>query len=119
MPGLTTHILDLSNGRPAAGVQLKLYRRDDDTGAYDEIADGTTNADGRCDQPLLTGDSLARGVYRIDFFVGDYFRSIDRKLPEPLFLDVVPVNFGIADATSHYHVPLLISPYGYSTYRGS
>ena len=119
MTGLTTHILDLSQGRPAAGVRLALHRRGDASGDYAKIVEKTTNADGRCDAPLLTGVSMTRGAYRIDFYIGDYFRSLDVQLPEPLFLDVVPVNFGIADATAHYHVPLLISPYGYSTYRGS
>jgi 5-hydroxyisourate hydrolase len=79
----------------------------------------TTNHDGRCDQPLLEGADLVAGVYELEFAAGDYFRAQGVKLPEPAFLDVVPLRFGIADTGAHYHVPLLVSPWSYSTYRGS
>ena len=78
-----------------------------------------TNADGRCDAPLLAGEALTPGIYELLFHVGSYLRGAGRDLPEPAFLDLVPIRFGIADASQHYHVPLLVSPYGYSTYRGS
>lgn len=79
----------------------------------------TTNADGRIDGPLLAGDALVSGTYELVFHAGDYLRAVGQALPEPAFLDIIPIRFGIADASAHYHVPLLISPYGYSTYRGS
>ena len=82
------------------------------------MVETTTNADGRCDKPLLDGADFAPGSYEIMFHVGDYFRRSDVKLPDPPFLDVVPIRFGVAGGV-HYHVPLLVSPYGYSTYRGS
>jgi 5-hydroxyisourate hydrolase len=113
MSGLTTHVLDTMHGRPAAGVRLRLSRG----GAV--IAQAVTNADGRCDQPLLTGETLVPGAYRLEFEVGAYYRGLGVTLAEPAFLDVVALEFGIAEAASHYHVPLLVSPYGYSTYRGS
>ena len=113
MAGLTTHILDTANGRPAAGLTLRLYR-----GAH-LVCERTTNSDGRCDDPLLSPDEAEAGTYRLEFEVGPYFRSLGQSLPEPAFLETVPVVFGIADPSAHYHVPLLVSPYGYSTYRGS
>lgn len=113
MSGLTTHVLDTMHGRPAAGVALRLSR------AGEVIARAVTNADGRCDSPLLTGGTLAPGAYRLEFEVGAYYRGLGVKLAEPAFLDTVALEFGIADAAAHYHVPLLVSPYGYSTYRGS
>jgi 5-hydroxyisourate hydrolase len=82
------------------------------------IAETTTNADGRCDKPLLEGAAFANGQYEITFHVGDYFRRIGAKLPDPPFLDVVPLRFGVSE-NAHYHVPLLVSPFAYSTYRGS
>jgi len=82
------------------------------------IAETTTNADGRCDKPLLEGAAFANGQYEITFHVGDYFRRIGAKLPDPPFLDVVPLRFGVSE-DAHYHVPLLVSPFAYSTYRGS
>jgi 5-hydroxyisourate hydrolase len=123
MPGrLTTHVLDLSAGRPAAAMELVLsrievHRLDGDRRR--EIKRTTTNADGRCDEPLLQGDDMAVGRYELIFFTGRYFRQSGVHLPEPAFLEEVPIRFGIADADAHYHVPLLVSPYGYSTYRGS
>lgn len=112
MPHLTTHVLDTASGKPAAGVRVVL-RRD---GAV--IADAITNADGRVDKPLLDGDAFKPGHYEIAFHVGDYFRGRGAALAEPAFLDVVPVRFAVA-AGRDYHLPLLISPFGYSTYRGS
>ncbi|MEX0644370.1 MAG: hydroxyisourate hydrolase [Parvularculaceae bacterium] len=118
MAGLTTHVLDLAHGRPAAGVAITLYARDRD-GVLSPIAKARTNDDGRCPNPLLDQEGMKPGRYQLDFHVGDYYRALGVKLNEPAFLDIVPIVFGIADAASHYHVPLLISPYGYSTYRGS
>ena len=113
MSGLTTHVLDTMHGRPAAGVALRLSR------GGEMLTQAVTNADGRCDSPLLTGETLVPGAYRLEFEVGAYYRGLGVKLPEPAFLDTVALEFGIADKASHYHVPLLVSPYGYSTYRGS
>jgi 5-hydroxyisourate hydrolase len=112
---LTTHILDTAHGRPAAGLVVELWRPDSSAC----LSTVTTNADGRMDGPLLEGDAFAAGVYELRFRAGDYFRSCGVDLAEPAFLDVIPVRFGIADASQHYHVPLLLSPFGYSTYRGS
>jgi 5-hydroxyisourate hydrolase len=114
---LTTHVLDTTSGQPGAGVAIELSRLDG--GRRDLLGRVTTNADGRCERPLLEGAELRPGLYELLFRVGDYFRAQGLSLPEPAFLDHVPVRFGIADAARHYHVPLLISPYGYSTYRGS
>jgi 5-hydroxyisourate hydrolase len=86
--------------------------------AETRVAEGVTNADGRLDRPLLAGEAFARGTYRLDFHVGDYFRARGVKLADPAFLDVIPIRFGIAEP-AHYHVPLLVAPYGYTTYRGS
>ncbi|MDG1418807.1 MAG: hydroxyisourate hydrolase [Maricaulis sp.] len=117
MAGLTTHILDLSLGQPARGVRIEL-RRQDDSGAK-LICTATTNADGRCDKPLLSPDQMRAGTYELLFFAGDYFDGLGLDLPEPKFLDQIPLRFAISDIDSHYHVPLLLSPFGYSTYRGS
>ena len=119
---LTTHVLDTANGRPAAGVRIELFRlgaADGDGLTRDRLTATETNEDGRCDQPLLTGDAFAPGSYELVFHVADYFRGADTALPTPAFLDAVPIRFGVAAGGEHYHVPLLISPYGYSTYRGS
>lgn len=113
MTGLTTHVLDTTHGRPAAGMALRL-RRD---GVV--LVEAVTNADGRCDAPLLTGAAIQPGIYRLEFDVGDYFRGVTFELPEPAFLETVIIDFGVADLSAHYHVPLLVSPFGYSTYRGS
>ena len=114
---LTTHVLDTARGQPAAGIEIDLYRHD--AGVATKIASARTNDDGRTDAPLLRADGFATGVYELVFHVGAYLKRHDLAADEPLFLDEVPIRFGINDATSHYHVPLLISPYGYSTYRGS
>ena len=114
---LTTHVLDTANGRPAGGVSIDVFRLD---GANrDQLRSAQTNADGRCDGPLLQGSDFLPGVYELVFHTADYFRKVGMTLPAPAFLDDVPLRFGIAEAGQHYHVPLLISPYGYSTYRGS
>jgi 5-hydroxyisourate hydrolase len=114
MPHLTTHVLDTSSGKPAGGVRVVLRR----SGETAVLADTKTNADGRVDKPLLDGAALVPGAYEIEFHVGDYFRNAGAALADPAFLDVVPVRFAAA-AGRNYHLPLLISPYGYSTYRGS
>ena len=115
---LTTHVLDTTSGQPGAGITVELSRLDGER--PERLARATTNADGRCDAPLLEGAQMQTGRYELLFHVGDYFRAQGGvRLPEPAFLELVPVRFGIADALRHYHVPLLISPYGYSTYRGS
>jgi 5-hydroxyisourate hydrolase len=115
--GLTTHVLDTALGRPGAGVKIELFRIEG-TGSR-LLKSAVTNTDGRCDAPLLDGDELKVGVYELIFHVGDYHRTAGLSLPEPAFLDRVPVRFGIARAEQHYHVPLAISPYSYATYRGS
>jgi 5-hydroxyisourate hydrolase len=114
MPHLTTHVLDTASGKPAAGIRVVLRRAE--TPAV--LAQATTNADGRLDKPLLSGDALTPGSYEITFHVGDYFRGSGAAPTGPEFLDIVPVRFTVA-AGRDYHLPLLISPYGYSTYRGS
>lgn len=113
---LTTHVLDTASGRPAAGMKIALHRQDG--GSHHLVKTVATNADGRCDAPLLEGAEFRTGRYELVFFVGDYLRASGAALPEPAFLDQVPIRFGMAEQT-HYHVPLLVSPYGYSTYRGS
>lgn len=111
MSSLSTHVLDTMHGRPAAGMALVL------SGPGGEIARGATNADGRC--PDLAQGDLAAGAYAIRFAVADYFRASGIALSDPPFLDGVTVEFGISAGGGHYHVPLLVSPYAYSTYRGS
>ncbi|HEX8239529.1 MAG TPA: hydroxyisourate hydrolase [Allosphingosinicella sp.] len=111
MSTLSTHVLDTMHGRPAAGMMVAL------SGPNGEIARGTTNDDGRC--PGLTPADLPPGRYALSFSVADYFRGLGVALPDPPFLDRVSVDFGIAADGGHYHVPLLVSPFGYSTYRGS
>ena len=115
-PRLTTHVLDTAHGRPAAGVALQLWRLAG--GAREEVARTVTNADGRCDAPLLSGAALVPGIYELVFAVGAYFAaSNDAGAGD--FLDEVPVRFVVRPGLNHYHVPLLIAPYSYSTYRGS
>ena len=114
---LTTHVLDTARGKPAAGVKIALYRVSGNSHA--KIAETVTNADGRTDAPMLADDKLAAGSYELVFFAGDYLRQTGQATGEVLFLDQIPIRFGIPDAGQHYHVPLLISPFAYSTYRGS
>jgi len=114
---LTTHVLDTAQGRPAAGIRIELYR--EEAAGRRRLGEAVTNADGRCETPLLAGADFETGRYELVFHVGAYFRERAAAAVSPPFLDQVPVRFGIAEAEGHYHVPLLISPYGYSTYRGS
>lgn len=114
---LTTHVLDTASGKPAAGLSIDLFAVDGDERRA--IKSVVTNEDGRVDAPLLAGADLEAGAYELVFHAGDYLRGVGQPLSEPPFLDVIPIRFGIADPLAHYHVPLLISPYGYSTYRGS
>lgn len=118
VPGrLTTHVLDTALGRPAAGLGVELWRIEDAERTL--IGRGTTNADGRFERPILEGEAFQPGHYELVFAAGDYLKGRHADLPDPLFLDLVPIRFGIAEAEGHYHVPLLLSPFGYSTYRGS
>jgi len=121
---LTTHVLNIANGRPAAGMGIGLfYIEGFDAGEEDDevvlLVEAVTNEDGRCDAPLLQGDELVPGVYELLFQVGDYFKELGVESKGPAFLDQVPVRFGVSDTSAHYHVPLLVSPFAYSTYRGS
>ena len=116
MGRLTTHVLDTALGRPAAGLKIELHLLGSPSRL---LKTATTNADGRVDDPLLSDSDLRAGQYELRFFAGDYLRRRGCKLGEPAFLDVIPVRFGVAEPQSHYHVPLLLSPFGYSTYRGS
>ncbi|NUS19894.1 MAG: hydroxyisourate hydrolase [Mesorhizobium sp.] len=113
---LTTHVLDTATGRPAKGLLIELFRIEGQSRTH--LKTVATNDDGRCDAPLLAGADFRIGQYELVFAAGDYLRGQGTSLPEPAFLDIVPIRFGIAEQR-HYHVPLLISPYGYSTYRGS
>ena len=115
MGRITTHVLDTAAGRPAAGLKVVLSRLD---GPQAVVAQAVTNADGRVDRPLLDGAAFVRGQDEIVFHVGDYFRGAGVALPDPPFLDLVPIRFAVAE-DAHYHVPLLVSPFCYSTYRGS
>lgn len=117
MGKLTTHVLDTANGCPAAGMAVRLYRFDAEGPKW--LRSLHLNADGRADGPVLEGATFTAGRYRLVFEVAAYFRARGTVLPEPAFLDEVPLDFGIADPDSHYHVPLLASPWAYSTYRGS
>lgn len=114
---LTTHVLDTAKGCPAAGLKIALYRVSGN--AHRKIAEMVTNDDGRTDSPILPVDDFKTGTYELVFYAGDYLRASGQAGEDPLFLDEVPLRFGMADAAAHYHVPLLLSPYGYSTYRGS
>ncbi len=116
MGRLTTHILDTSQGCPAANVDVALYAVD---AGRQLLKQDQTNADGRLDAPILDADDFKPGVYELVFHAGDYFRACQLDLPDPPFVDEVVIRFGIAQADAHYHVPLLVSPWAYSTYRGS
>ena len=117
MGRLSTHVLDTARGRPAAGVKIVLYRISGQS--HRKIVETVTNADGRTDSPLLEGAKLMTGAYELVFCAGDYLRNTAQVGDGPLFLDEIPIRFGVADAAGHYHVPLLLSAHGYSTYRGS
>lgn len=112
---LTTHVLDTARGRPGAGIRITLYRVSGNS--HRKIAESVTNDDGRTDAPLLSGKALTEGHYELVFAAGDYLRANGAE--GVLFLDEIPIRFGVADAGAHYHVPLLLSPFGYATYRGS
>jgi hydroxyisourate hydrolase len=119
LAGLTTHVLDVVRGGPAEHVRVELYEFATGGAERKLIADVLTNADGRTDAPLI-GAKVARiGQFELVFHVGDYFRRQGVKMAEPPFLDVIPIRFATADPEKHYHVPLLVSPWSYSTYRGS
>src|SRR5271170_4652789 len=117
MPGkLSTHVLDLSAGRPAAGLRIELRRIAPGPALLKTVA---TNLDGRTDAPLLGPDEMASGTYQLEFHVGEYFASKGGAPSKAPFLDIVPIRFGISDSTASYHIPLLVTPWAYSTYRGS
>ena len=118
MTGLTTHVLDTALGKPAKGLKIQLMRMQGEEASL--IKTVFTNDDGRVDGgPMLIGEEFETGHYELLVHAGDYLRAHGIQLTEPAFLDVIPIRFGISDVTAHYHVPLLLSPYGYSTYRGS
>ena len=117
MARLSTHVLDTARGTPAAGVRIELHALRD--GTRHRVASATTNGDGRTDAPLLSGEWLETGVYELTFYAGEYLRRSGTVLTQPPFLDEVVIRVGIAEPTGNYHVPLLLAPYGYSTYRGS
>jgi len=117
MGRLTTHVLDTAEGIPAAGMRVDFSVLEQN--AWRLLKTAHTNADGRLDEPLLSGEAMRAGEYKLDFHVADYFRNRGKPLAQPPFLDRVPLRFGVADTGAHYHVPLLASPWSYSTYRGS
>jgi 5-hydroxyisourate hydrolase len=114
---LTTHVLDTMHGTPAAGLKIVLFQLAEDVSK--ELTTAVTNSDGRTDTPMLAEAELMTGQFELVFYVGDYFVRQGVDLPEPMFLDTVPIRFAIADTNVKYHVPLLVSPWAYSTYRGS
>jgi 2-oxo-4-hydroxy-4-carboxy-5-ureidoimidazoline decarboxylase len=114
---LSTHVLDTHAGKPASGVKIELYEIGASAKAL--LKEAVTNGDGRTDEPLVSGEPLRVGTYELRFHVGEYFAKRNANLPQPAFLDVVPVRFAIAEPEGHYHVPLLVTPWSYSTYRGS
>ncbi|WP_335949405.1 hydroxyisourate hydrolase [Salipiger bermudensis] len=114
---LTTHVLDTARGCPAEGVRIALYRVSGNS--HERIAETVTNADGRTDAPILPAERFETGTFELVFFAGDYLRATGQAEGDILFLDQVPIRFGMSDAEAHYHVPLLLSAYGMSTYRGS
>ena len=118
MGRLSTHVLDTTRGRPAAHVAVEVLRLEAD-GAWRSLKKTSTNGDGRTDEPLLSGAALTAGVYMLSFAVGAYFRSSGAVISEPPFLDFVPLRFSVADAAANYHVPLIVTPWSYATYRGS
>jgi 5-hydroxyisourate hydrolase len=116
MGRLTTHVLDTALGKPAEGLTIELWEAGDSP--Y-QVSTHRTNSDGRVDGPILDGETFKCGTYELRFHAGAYLRATGQSLPDPLFLDIIPIRFGIAEQDGHYHVPLLLSPFGYSTYRGS
>jgi 5-hydroxyisourate hydrolase len=116
-PGLTTHVLDTASGKPGEGVKIDFSVLDGN--AYKLVKTVHTNADGRNAEPLLTPENMKTGKYQLEFFIGEYFAKTGTALPNPPFLEKAIIQFGMADATAHYHVPILVSPWSYTTYRGS
>jgi 5-hydroxyisourate hydrolase len=117
MGKLSTHVLDTAHGKPGAGVGVELYAVDG--GQRTLIRQDATNSDGRCNAPLLEGEQLKSGQYELVFAAGDYFAAQGVTLPSPRFIDRVTIAFGVADPSQNYHVPLVVTPWSYSTYRGS
>lgn len=117
MGKLSTHVLDTVHGCPAEGVCIELYHLEN--GSRNLLKTVRTNRDGRCDEPLLQGEHLVAGKYELVFFVGEYFAAKDVQTAKLLFLDDIPVRFAITDIAENYHVPLVVTPWAYSTYRGS
>ena len=117
MGKLSTHVLDTTQGKPGAGVAIELYVLDGE--ARRLLRSAVTNQDGRCDAPLLEGETMCAGRYELVFAAGDYFAAQGVAMPEPRFIDRVTIAFGIADPAQNYHVPLVVTPWSYSTYRGS
>jgi hydroxyisourate hydrolase len=118
MAGLSTHVLDIVNGGPAQGVEIELFSIGEN-GARLPLLRTLTNADGRTDAPLISAAAARVGTFELVFHIGDYFRRSGARTTEPAFLDSIPIRFSVADPKAHYHVPLLASPWSYSTYRGS
>jgi 5-hydroxyisourate hydrolase len=116
-PGLTTHVLDTASGKPGEGIKIEFSVLEGES--YKLLATVTTNADGRNAQPLLTPENMKAGKYQLVFYIGEYFAKQGTVLPNPPFLEKAVIQFGMADATAHYHVPILASPWSYTTYRGS
>jgi 5-hydroxyisourate hydrolase len=114
---LSTHVLDTARGVPAEGIKIALYRVSGNS--HSKIAETVTNSDGRTDAPILPAETFKTGIYELIFFTGDYLKAQGDTQGDVMFLDQIPIRFGMNDAEAHYHVPLLLSPYGYSTYRGS
>ena len=114
---LTTHVLDTARGVPASGIRIALYRVSGNS--HKMIAEAVTKSDGRTDAPILPKEKFKSGEYELIFFAGEYLDACGVPAENPRFLSTIPIRFGISDAESHYHVPLLLSPFGYSTYRGS
>ncbi len=114
---LTTHVLDTARGCPARSLKIVLYRLEGE--GRERLAELRTNADGRTNTPILPEEDFRAGIYELEFHAGDYLSSYGSAPDKPRFLDVIPIRFGMSEASAHYHVPLLLSPYGYSTYRGS
>lgn len=114
---LTTHVLDTARGCPAAGLKIMLYKVSGNS--HKKLLEVVTNDDGRTDTPILPADKFKTGTYELVFCAGDYLRASGQAAEDPLFLDEIPIRFGMSDAEAHYHVPLLLSPFSFSTYRGS
>lgn len=113
--GISVHVVDITRGIPASGMKVEIFSL---AGAQKKIAEGVLSADGVFEHPVTRGEGVTRGVYEAVFYVGDFYRGIGYELPAPPFLDIVPFRFGVGDVTQHYHLPLKVSPWGFSMYRG-